>query len=495
MSGKEGAAQHDPMMYMLYEVPESNLLNPAISLACPWYVGLPALSSVHANYGNSLFTYNQLFTKQATGERRIEAEKIIGRMHRRDLLGAEAHLQLLALGHRWGKNSFYFTITEKEDLPLTLPAEGVQLLWNGNTPYEGKKAGLEGTGAYLKHYREYAVTWSHEGWNGIYFGVRGKLLFGKLDLSTTRNHLNVTTDARTFNLLFRGDVRVNTSLPVEVVTNPDGSLNDLVLRDDVTVGQLLFNGRNPGLAVDAGVIVPYGERWTFSASLLDVGFIRWRSYLNNMTGRGAMVYRGIDQLPQGGESYFNDLIDALVNSFHVRYVQEAYTTWLPPRLLGGASYQVNDRLIAGVQGEMQVLPTKLVSSVTLTGQYSPVKRVSLLLGYTAQYNSVMSLGGGLVLGGDPVQFYIVSADVPGLIRPLETRNVNVRFGFNLLLGCREKRGAEGKNGQEGGSRGLHQSRERGNTSSPVRFRPSRHCYSGMPVKEKAYKKKIRKRKR
>jgi hypothetical protein len=485
-------AQHNPSMFLLYQVPQSNLLNPAIPLECPWYVGLPVLSSVHVDVANSLTTYNQLFRKHAGTSRTIELEHAVAAMHRRDYFGGETHIQLLALGHRWGENSITFTLTEKDNLPLTLPGRGVQLLWNGNTPYEGKKAGLEGTGAFLSHYREYAVGWSHHTAGGLHIGLRGKLLFGKLNLSTAANHLNVTTDDRTYDLAFRGDFRLNSSLPVIVITNPDGTLNDIILDESVTPLQMIFNGRNPGLAVDAGIIVPYGERWTLSASVLDLGFIRWRSYLNNMQGKGSFVYRGLEEIPQDGEGYFDDLLNDLTESMNIEYVQEAYTTFLPPRVLAGADYRVNSVLSGGLTAEALFLRTKMVSSFTFSGQYRPANAFTLLRSYTLQYHSFDNLGAGLVFGRDPVQFYIVTTNIPGMIRPLDTRSVNLRFGLNILLGCRQK---QDESGSKGTGSAVVKAREANAGTAPGRFRPTSHCYSGMPEKEKAYKKNIRKKRK
>jgi hypothetical protein len=302
----------------------------------------------------------------------------------------------------------------------------------------------------------------------------------------------VTTDDRTLDLAFRGDFRLNSSLPVIVITNPDGTLNDIILDESVTPLQMIFNGRNPGLAVDAGIIMPYGERWTLSASVLDLGFIRWRSYLNNMQGKGTYVYRGLEEIPQDGEGYFDDLLNDLTESMNIEYVQEAYTTFLPPRVLAGADYRVNGVLSGGLTAEALFLRIKMVSSFTFSGQYRPARAFTLLLSYTLQYHSFNSLGAGIVLGRDPVQFYLLTTNIPGMIKPLDTRSVNMRFGLNILLGCRQK---QDESGSKGTGSAVVKAREANAGTVPGRFRPTSHCYSGMPEKEKAYKKNIRKKRK
>jgi len=58
--------------------------------------------------------------------------------------------------------------------------------------------------------------------------------------------------------------------------------------------------------------------------------------------------------------------------------------------------------------------------------------------YTIQYRTLRNFGLGFVFGRSPVQFYIVSDNAAGFIWPLSTRNINLRFGLNINLGCNER---------------------------------------------------------
>ena len=49
----------------------------------------------------------------------------------------------------------------------------------------------------------------------------------------------------------------------------------------------------------------------------------------------------------------------------------------------------------------------------------------------------------MVLGRNPVQFYLVSDNILGFLWPQSTKNLNLRFGFNMIFGCREKSGTDG----------------------------------------------------
>jgi hypothetical protein len=463
------SAQQNQSLFLMHQVPESNLLNPAIPVSCKYYIGLPVISSIHLNYGNSLLSYNQLFQKSTDGPRTIEIDKAISNMHNRDFVGTEAHVQLLAFGYRYNEYSFMFTITEKNNIPFTIPKNGAELLWNGNTQFEGSKAGMKGAGVYFHHYREYAISASKKNWRGTYWGVRAKLLFGKLNLSSPKVNLSVYTDDRTFDLRFNGDFRLNSSLPIIVYTN-DYKIDSIVLDESISTNELIFNRKNPGFSTDFGVIYPYNKKLTLSASILDLGFIWWRSNLNNVDAGGDFVYKGSLGQPSGSGNYFNELKRIFLDSMKVTQSQKKYVSMLPVHLIAGANYEINKMFSAGLVADALIFRSRINPSLTLMGQYFPFKSLSVTASYTLNYHSYTNFGLGLVVGKDPVQFYVVSTNIPGLFKPLDTRSINLRFGMNIIIGCNLK---------ENRVTGTH---------------PSMPC-PGVDRPEKPYKKKLKKHKK
>jgi hypothetical protein len=450
-----GFAQQNHSLYLMHYLPESNLLNPAVPMPCKWYIGLPVLSSVHINYANSSFSYNTLFNRTSNGTYETDINHAVNSLHWRNYLGTEIHIQLLALGYRKGDYSFVFTVTEKDNLPITYPKEVILLAWRGNSQFEGKDANFKGTGIFFNHYREYAIGLSKYTGNGAYLGIKGKLLFGKLNISAKQTNIGLITNDTTYNLAFHGDINWRTSLPV-VVDYSNGQINDIYYNDAVTPMNLLLNRKNPGFAIDAGIIYPINENLELSISVLDLGFIRWRSNLNLFTGNGNYVYPG----PMGdnvqNQGFLGDLIDSITNSFNFNVTQEKYTTFLPPRLLAGVNYQVNNMFTVGASGDALFYRTKIMPSITLSGQFSPLQNIHLMASYNLQYYSIKSFGLGFVLGRNPIQFYMISDDVPAMIWPLSARNLNLRFGLNINFGCKIKQNIHGVSGGPGAGKGMLQ---------------------------------------
>jgi len=426
--------QQDHTLYLMHYVPESNLLNPAVPITCKWYIGIPALSSIHFNYANSFLTYNQLFKSAPSGGYQVDLEKAYNKLHFRNYLGTELHIQLFALGYRQRDYSFMFTVTEKNNLSVTLPKQIFALVKEGNTQFEGKDVGLEGTGMFFTHYREYAISVSKQEPGGIYYGARAKLLFGKLNLASRQTNIKVHTDETTFDLHLTGDLLVHSSLPIDVSAS-NNQLNSIQYNDESPVA-LALNRKNPGFAIDAGIIYPYTDQLTLSASVVDLGLIRWRSNLNTFNGTTNYLFTGPFGSPNTG-SYFYDLVNGFKDSLQLNVTYQKYTTILPPRFLAGANYTISDYFSAGAEGEAIIYRTKTLPSLTFSGQFNPARHFHLVASYSIQYRSLNNLGLGLVLGQNPVQFYILT-DNALAIWPLSARNINLRFGLNINLGCGKK---------------------------------------------------------
>jgi len=431
-----GKTQQNHTLFLWHDVYQSNLLNPAVPIACKWYIGIPVLSSVHTNFAHSSFSFNQLFPQNSSGTRNPDLDGLEKRLHFRNYIGGEFHTQLFGLGYKYSEYSFIFTVTEKVNIPITYPKELIDLVLSGNAPYIGEKVDSKGTGVFFNYYREYALGVSKDYGNDLHLGAKAKLLFGKLNVSTRKVDIGLTTDASSFELDLEGELLINTSLPIVVDASND-QINS-VDYNDAGIVDLLLNRKNPGFAIDAGIIYPLTRKIELSASVIDLGFIRWRSNLNEFSGSGGFTFQGITPGLLNSPGYFNDMQDQILQGLNFEVNPEKYTTFLPPRFIAGANYKHNKYFSGGVTGDAIIYRTKTMPSLTFVGQAKPFHWLGFVGSYTIQNYALNNLGAGLFIGISPVQFYIVSDNTLAFFKPLDARMANLRFGLNINIGCKKE---------------------------------------------------------
>lgn len=429
--------QQDQQLFLMHYLGESNFLNPAVQSDCKWFIGIPVLSSVHVNYANSAFSYKQLIKSSGNGTYTADIDGVVNKLSRRSIIDAELHTTLLALGYKKNQSYFAFSIIDKLNLPVTFPKDAVSLIWKGNTQFEGTEASLRGSAVYFTYYREYALGFSKKDEDGNFKGLKGKLLFGKLNFSLPNSSASLYTDPNSFDLTFKGPVNVNMSAPL-IINQTNGRISSLSLDQNISLSQLLLNRKNWGVAFDLGFIKKYNSKIILSGSILDLGFIRWRSNLNNINTNGQFHYNG----PLGDTAvtvtYVNDLINSFQDSMQTEITHKAYTIYLPTKFYLGGSYDVLAKIKAGLLFSGVLYETKLVTAATISGDYKAFGNFHLVLSYSLMYKSYKNIGLGFSLGRGSVQFYAISDNIIGIIWPLSARNLNLRFGLNINLGCNVK---------------------------------------------------------
>jgi hypothetical protein len=418
----------------MHDLPQSNLLNPAVQIKCKWYVGIPLLASTQLNYSNSTFSFNELFSS-SSGSASLDIDNFYNNIRKTNLISLEVHLDLISLGYRRDDYYITFNIAEKINAAVTYPGSILELAWKGNTQFLGETEKINNLRTHTTYYREYALGVSKV-WDAYnIFGVRAKLLFGKANIYSGKSEMSLYTDPNTFNLEVEGDIKVNTSLPITVNQDADGNISGITM-GEIDPLSFLMNGKNKGFAIDLGWIHKYSEDLTFSASLLDLGFIRWQTDVTNIHLSGSFDYSGVG-LGTGFEDteYILDIRDSLVNSFDQTVTQEKYYSWLPTQIYLGVMYQYRPKLGIGVVNRNVIYRNKLHSSLTLSANTALWNKFSGSLSWSYLNNTYKNIGLALAWHGRGLQFHAVSDNVLGFFKPLDARNLNLRFGFGLMLGC------------------------------------------------------------
>lgn len=425
-------AQQNLVMFFMHDDPHTNLLNPAIQAPCKLMVGIPVLSSTQLNFNSTGFSYHDL------GKTKIDFANLKKKSHIVDFLSFELHLNLISLGYKWKQYYFNFNLSEKVETKIFYPGSLIELFDEGNYPGRGKKVKFGSLGANLIHYREYAFGVSKEMDEGFFLGGKLKLLFGKANVQTRREQSFLYTDAETYNLELETNLRINASAPIEVTKDATGEVTDFGAGNINPVSYLL-NRRNWGLAADLGGIYPMNEDISLEASLLDFGFIRWAKDAHEFTQHGNVKFAGVNTSPdfEPGD-YLNDIIDSANNQLKIFESGDPYFIMLNPKLNLGASYKINENLFAGALWRTEFYPRRPITAFSLSIHTRRLKYLNASLAYNIVNASYNAVGAGLTTTLGAFQMHLVSDNLTAIFKPAKTRNVNLRFGFNLNFGCGKK---------------------------------------------------------
>jgi hypothetical protein len=426
--------QQNNTLFFMHSIPQSNFLNPAVQQDCRLFIGLPVISSMHVNGANSGFTMNQLLEKQPDSSYRIDAYFVTDKLAPRNFLTTEVHTTLLALGLRSNAYYFTFSINEKDNSFVFYQRDIVSLALNGNTQFEGESVSMQSTGIFFNHYREYALGVSKQVDDAKTFGVKAKLLFGKLNAETRKMDVGLFTEDSTFNLSFDSDARVNASLPYSLETDNNGEYQ-ITDKYYAPLSEYILNRSNPGFALDFGFIYRYSDALVFSGSLLDLGFIRYASHLTNYRLTGNYMYDG----PLGDsvitDDYMNSLFNSLSASMDNQISADPYYSFLTPRVLLGASLEMSRKININALWYNRFHQMKYQTGFMLSALARPLKYLETSMSWSYMNRSALNLGFGIAYGRSPLQIYIVSDNILAPLFPMDTKNVNLRFGLNIHLGC------------------------------------------------------------
>jgi hypothetical protein len=426
-------AQHDLSLYNMQIVPQRIFQNPAFIPDQKLVIGIPVLSGVQTAYANP-FTYNDVFELDSYDSITFKVDNFLGKLASNDQLRLYSNIDILTVGSQVAQGRFYFGFSVRERLSqqIMIPENLGNLLWYGNAASQifGQVANICPE-VNITAFDEWGFSFSGYAMNHkMSWGARLNYLSGRFNATTVKAEFDVYTDTSTYDLQMRSDFELRTS----GIDNIENYL-------DKPVSSLAFPGNN-GFSADIGLTYQINDHIGVNASVLDIGFINWRS--DNMTlvshNPGADFYfKGLtfdDFTDMLGdlESFGKKLTDSILDLVDIDTVYDVkYTSRLPVRYNVGGSYSFNEHhrlnlLLNGISANHHFYP-----SLSVSYYYQLQRKLGLLVSYNIFNNQYTNIGAGLSVNAGPMQFYIISDNVPGLIIYRGTNNSSIQFGINITL--------------------------------------------------------------
>jgi hypothetical protein len=425
-------AQKNQTFYALDNTAQSHYLNPAFRPKSKLFISFLVLPVQSFGVSNSGFNLNDMLSKRSQDDSlQLDPDKAIKKMKKLNYLTLESYNEIFAFGIRKEKSYFSFGITNRLISNVIYSKDLFQLAAEGNgQSFLGKRASFDGIGVNVNSYIEYAFGFNKDISEKFTFGGRIKVLSGVANVNTRKSKFGLFTDETTFDLTIDGSATINTS-----GVKP---FYDTLLKDNYNPIGNAYNFKNFGLALDLGATYQVTKKIKVSASLLDLGFINWKTdnatfISNNIDYR----FEGVDLnrfLKDSTDLVFDQLKDTLKNVFSREENNAKYKTGLATRFYVGATYDLNEKFNLGATIFNEVIKSKYRAAIIVSSTVKLKNWLSATVNYSQQARSTGNIGIGFSLRGGPFQFYVVTDNVLGFISPGNSKNFHASFGFNFLLG-------------------------------------------------------------
>jgi hypothetical protein len=208
------------------------------------------------------------------------------------------------------------------------------------------------------------------------------------------------------------------------------------------------------MGIDFGAEYDLTEKISLSASITDLGFIRWKKDITNLKADNEFKFSGLNM-----SDYFSgdktlseigsDILDSLTNRFTLSNTKQPFTTYLPFGVSIGGSYNINKKLSVGLLSYSRFAGKQIREAVTVSANLNISNAFSASLGYTAENYRYDNLGAGISFRAGVTQFYLISDRIPvewnkiksdksTILLPANWNTINFRIGMNLVFGSAEK---------------------------------------------------------
>jgi len=430
--GQGVAAQQDISLYTLNNVFQQSYINPAYLPKSSVNVGLPVISSIYFNGSNTGFPLGRFLSPN--GGRKVDIDKMINNLSKNNLLAADFNTDLLSLGIKIKSTYLSFSFSEVFNMNFVYPKDFFVFLFKGNGDEEllGRRANFDGLAFNMNLYHQAALGLSIPVGEKFRAGARVKYLMGLLNVTTTKSKLGVTTGADNFALTLDGALALKTS-GFGLINSEDAA--------KVAQERLLNPGTNTGLALDLGAEYFFTDRITFSASLLNMGYIKWTNDVKNFENDDInYTFSGINVQNFGSTDFTKELqdkLDTLSERVKFKESTDAYSARLNPQVIVAGNLAVNDYNSVGAIVRSELIGKILRPSASFYYQF----KVNHWLGATVNYSylnkSLVNIGGGFCVKLLPFQFYIASDNVLAPLALITAKGVQLRAGINLAFGGKE----------------------------------------------------------
>ncbi len=415
-------------LYFLDGVIQANHLNPAFA---PKQKVVNSFPGLNAGFSTTLGAYNDFVTVNSEGVGVLNGDVVMQQLSDKNFIrgGFNLHTMHSVIG----KKNWRIIVSNsiKFDTYVNIPRDLASLAIEGNAAAVGQTFNI-GPDLNINAYSEtgFGFMWK---FGEVNVGGKIKLLSGLANVSTDKTAASVTTDEEYYQLEAMTDYRINAAGLVDIKNPTDLSTFEMDWKLDEITFSDMFDNLSVGL--DLGASAKFiDKKLTVSASILDIGKIKWKNNPYNFYSQGAYRFEGIDarDLVEEDELSFEGTLDTLDGIFNFAETNSTYKTSLPTKAYFSTNYKIHKFFSAGGMLYYEKYRGQNFGGYALnaSAHFSQVLNVGLT--WSSVYKT-SSLGAHFALKVGPVQLVALTDNIMAAMKPYDNQNFNAQFGLNLAF--------------------------------------------------------------
>lgn len=428
--------------YFLERMPMRHQLNPAL-MGDYGYVSIPVLGNLSINTQSNFSLSDVIYT--GANDRLVTfmdpsvgSSHFLNKMHNKNEIGFDLNLPIVSFGFfKWGGYNT-FDLGVKSYSAFTLPYDLFAFLKNGADDANGSSYRIRDLRLQSTNYAEWALGHARPIDDKLTLGAKVKFLFGLGNIRANIDQMDITMSENRWEIVSRG--RLDASVAgMAFDLNRDGEIDGF---DYDGFGLSGF-----GMGLDLGGTYQLMDELTLSASLTDIGFIRWNKNLRGSTHSDPFVFEGFDNIDiddsdsdKSFENQLDDLKDDLENLF--RFYEDkkpsGRATALRATLNVAGEYSILDHKISfGLLSTTRFGSPKVWTNLMASANFRPAKWFNAALtgsvsNFGAGWGWVLNLcprGFNFFIGSD----FMINRVTPQFV-PVNNANLSFNMGINIPLG-------------------------------------------------------------
>ncbi len=476
-TAKAQYSETNNLFYHSFRTPQSNLLNPALyPNKNSFYLMLPGVDMrIHTPVSASQFVYYD----PAQDITVVSLDSLFNGLNSDNGFRITPSIQILGMGFKVNNSFINFNVNMVNDIGLGLPISAINALRNGNLQEDGtpitKLSILDGDIFNMQSYLEAGLGVGHKFESiNLTVGARAKLLYGIINMQTNNTNIVLNTDEDLNSISADIYYQLQASTVVPIDTN--------FKLGPINVAELMqISNANKGFSFDIGARYDFGP-FTFSASIIDISTgIHWGQtpYSYNIVPTGGNVHVAFEGAnmnsfisdEETGDSvslstFFSDITGNMKPKFSTTDTLDYWYT-IPTKVNLGASFSFLNMFRAGIlfhgQFDRGLISHENANSIALSSVMNTAEDVyNNAREADFRFNTTVTLGANLfnwveVMVGSSVvsdgnkttwfnpgfgvvitpltvlQIYAM-ADYMSNFYLVDCKDLNMKFGINLLLG-------------------------------------------------------------